>query len=228
MLPKQKIWKVIEGIYGAGLLAAGIHRFADLKSWGLVAGGLVFLIGLEGLVKERKLNLTAIFYVAGLLGSYAVISAGWARVFVAIAGSTLFVLQRLRGAAVKDVFLLTGSFWLLYFAWAANFYFSPPWWLMLGAAAAVMTAYLWDIVKDPAVSIAGGLMMAEVFWVLLFWPADFLTSTVAAFAVFYLFYLFYALHLAGLLNRQRVYFHATVIAIVLVLTLLSSPWQPLN
>jgi hypothetical protein len=134
---------------------------------------------------------------------------------------------------VADVFFLAAVFLNLTLIWAANFFFTLPWWLVLLWIFVFMFLHFWlafNTMKEKERSIIygllSGLLALEIGWAVLFWPVHFLTAALMNFAAMYLIFIFSDLYFRRKLEKNKIVFQAGIILIVLILSLLTSPWQP--
>src|SRR3989344_2869407 len=81
-------------------------------------------------------------------------------------------------------------------------------------------AFLWALVC--------AFIQVEAAWAVFFWPVHFLTAAVVNFSFFYGIFVACSMHFEGPINRRSLYFQISLILIVLVVSLLSWPWSPIE
>lgn len=117
------------------------------------------------------------------------------------------------------------------FAW--NFYLLPKstlTLLLLGAMTFLIARASLDYVpqSDQKKNFWAALItfcLLEVSWALVFLPFHFTALVVILFNVFYVLWIIIYFYLFHNLNRQKVSFHVIFSAILIVLTILSTPWK---
>lgn len=184
-----------------------------------------------------RLILPFVFLI-GVFGTAA--ASPLAGTFFAVLGSYLIYYYYRFFPKAVPVFVeqtvgLYAAFLFAVFLWSLNYFFTLPWWIMVSLAGAGFLVLFWQafykMSESPAPALGtmvGTLVMAEIFWAMLFWPVHFFTSAVVSFAVFYLVYMLSSLHFARRLSRRKIYFQVSFISVVVLITLLSSSWQPIG
>lgn len=171
--------------------------------------------------------------LAFLLGLFGTVAAAprVGTVFAILGSFLLYQFYRFSARTVplnvERTFSLFTAFLFSVFVWSVNYYFTPEWWtIVILAASGFFAIFLFK--QQPLGVWVGTLIMSEVVWALLFWPVHFFTAGTAAFGVFYLCYLLADLHFHRKLSRRMVYFQVSLISFVVLITLVSSSWQPIN
>lgn len=171
---------------------------------------LVFLVGVFGTATAAP--LPGLFF--GLLGSYLVYYF------------YLFYPKNLP-IFIEQTTTLFAAFVFSSFAWSLSYYYTPPpWTIVIFSATGFYLLFRSRLAHLGA--LIGTLVMAELTWVLQFWPIHFFSLAVVSLAGFYLIFMFSHLQSIGKLSSRKIYFQVSLIALVVLLTLLSSPWQPIN
>lgn len=130
----------------------------------------------------------------------------------------------------EEFFTLSAVILLLVSFWSINFFFSPPWWvislLTLFAFWLIFEQFLQKIsvASHMLWSLVGTLILVEISAALLYWPVNFFTSSVVVFSVFYLIYILTELYYAKRLTLKKLYFHVSLVSVLLLGTTLSSGW----
>lgn len=179
-------------------------------------------------------------FLLGIFGTVAATQAGIG-IFFAILASYLFYFYHRHFPSpiplyIEQVFTLYGAFLLSIFLWSFNYFFTPAWWittlLMFGGFFLLFLQAFYKMARPPGEAVFDALVMAllmvEVSWAVLFWPVHFFTAAVISFAVFYLAYMLGVQYFKGRLNRRKIYFQTSLISIVVLITLISSSWQPIK
>lgn len=244
----RPLWKILNTalvLTFLGLNLQSYERPATLAFWVVVLVGAVtalnfFALRLVSRAGENKywLLLLPSLYLLGLAGILAAISLEAVKILVALLALGLFFLRQLSfphrpPVFVEELFPLAAGFVLLVSIWAGNFFFTPPWW-----AISLLTFFLFILVFRQIFfelnfppraawiwSLVSTLILVEVAWATLFWPVYFLNAAVVNFAVFYLLAVLTKLHFAGRLTSKKVYFQTAIILLVVLTSLLSSPWR---
>lgn len=176
-----------------------------------------------------------------LIGMYGTLAAGplVGTFFAVLASYLIYYYYRFFPKTipvfVEQTTTLFAAFLTAVFLWSLNYFFTPPWWTMVSLASVGFFILFWQTFykicepqKVALGAVVGTLIMAEIFWAMLFWPVHFFTSAVVSFAVFFLVYVLSDLYFHGRLSRRMIYFQVSLISVVVLITLVSSSWQPIN
>lgn len=112
--------------------------------------------------------------------------------------------------------------------------FNIPLWVLIVILTFVTVLisfqYLWMISDDKKnilnFSLILGLIMAEIIWVLNFWPFGYLTTAVIALIFYYVFWDLVKAHFLNELSKKRVVANMIFFGILITLVLLSTRWLP--
>ncbi len=181
-------------------------------------------------VPTRSFWFLPLVFSVGIFGTAA--ASPLLGLFFGMLGSYLFYYYYLFFPKNIPVFIeqttaLFTAFVFSSFSWSLSYYFMlPPWATIFFSALGFYLLFRHRLAALGA--LVGTLVMAETTWVLQFWPIHFFSLAVVSLAVFYLIFMFSHLHSIGKLSTRKIYFQVSLIAVVVILTLLSSPWQPIN
>lgn len=246
---KINLWQIFNLTVVAGVFLIAIRTFSTSRALllgvALAVGALaiidsIFLrIAKKNLMHMLQVILPA-FFMIGLFGTTAGISSLFLRICLGLLAAGLFYSYQIYlgeplPAFLEDLFVLSTAFLLSIFLWSLNFFYSPPAWGTLLLSSVLFfpvffqSFYKLEKGRGRAILLAlvAILLISESAWVILFLPLHFLTAAVMQFGVFYTIYMLSLAHFSGRLTRKKVYFHVGLILIVLGISLLSSPWQPI-
>lgn len=241
----------ITNIAGAVLVfVASLRSYQDISDywwWAATAIGflsIVNFISLQRISRDRHdllLLLLPSLFLLGLFGTIGAISFAGTKLFVAVFAVFLlyFYQQHFPKAVpvfIEEIFTLSAAFLVFNFLWSVNFFFTPPWWGMIGLVFVFGFLLFWQAfykIGKPGneallQGLLCGLLAAESAWAILFLPVHFLTASVVSFMVFYVIYVLSSFYFAGRLTSKKIYFQLGLVALLLVLSLVSSPWQPIR
>ena len=71
-----------------------------------------------------------------------------------------------------------------------------------------------------------GFIMAEIFWVLSFWPFGYLTTGVAGLIFYFVFWDIIQCHFSQKLSQKRIVFNLVFLSILVIVVLSSARWLP--
>lgn len=249
MIMRNLLWKIINVLFVVLVIGASLSSYQVLKDYVFWSAGLAALLTLINFFAVRQtgdpranyvLLILPSLYVIGLMGVAAATATLGFKIFFAAAGGLLlyfyqFYFPQPPPRFMEDLFSMVTGFLLLTAGWAVNFFFALPWWVL---TTAIFLAFL--LVFGQAFlklqraalvrrrhfiwALTSSLILVESTWATFFWPVHFLTAAVMGFAVFYLLYVLAALHWEGRLTKQKIYFQTGIILLVLLFSLLSSPW----
>ena len=253
MIAKNRIVKYLIFLPSALILLtallgnrSGAQRFGSY--YFAVVISLVVILGLElRLLRRTTRNLADLLwlllpflYLVGIFGTVAATSTGIG-LFFAIFASYLFYFYHNHFPSpiplyIEQTFTLYGAFLLSVFLWSLNFVFTPPWWvvslLMFAGFFPLFLQAFYKMARSAGEAgfdaFVAALLMVEISWAVLFWPVHFFTAAVVSFGAFYLLYLISMQYFKNRLNRRKIYFQVSLISIVVLITLMSSSWQPIK
>ena len=244
-----QIWRLVSIFFTAFVFGLSFREHGDLGEFALWTGALVGVVCIANWFVSKSAKLAdriynaglPVLYLAGYFGALAAVSAPAAKIVVAALGSSVFYLIELfllepHPRAVREIAVLSTAFLLQVTLWATSFFFVQPWWVLMSAVFFVSTglyflvffsgglphrrAFLWALVC--------AFIQVEAAWAVFFWPVHFLTAAVVNFSFFYGIFVVTAMYFEGPINRRSLYFQMGLILIVLVVSLLSSPWSPIE
>ena len=134
----------------------------------------------------------------------------------------------LSSSAVAAVFFLYACLYGIYMN------FTVPLWLVLVAffLASVLSSYQYfrlvsaDRRKMTIYSLAMGIAMTEIAWVLVFWPFGYLTTGVVLLIFYYILWDMVYNHLIENLSKKRVLNNIAIFGLAIIIVLASSKWLP--
>lgn len=112
--------------------------------------------------------------------------------------------------------------------------FNIPLWIfmfvMMLATSLISFQYFWIINRDEKnvlnYSLVLGLIMAEIVWILNFWPFGYLTTGAITLIFYYVFWDLVQSHFLNELSKKRVISNMIIFGILVALILSSTPWLP--
>src|SRR3989344_7896768 len=216
------------------LFASGYITFVILVSFFILRGG-------KRPRHDYLLLMGILLYLVGLYGALAAVSSLAIRLLLAAAASVLLFFRIVSFSKtpvwnLNEWFTVGTGALLLLGQWAWNFYFTPAWYLVLFAAASLFFLLFWQAGREQGLfpiravegALVGSLLMVEVTWSLLFWPTHFFTIAAVSFAPFYLIYVLSSLYFTKRLSKRQAYFQIGAVAAMVIIVMLSSPWQPIK
>lgn len=208
------------------ILVLGLWNFNSPEKTLEIYG--IFLAGvLAGFVFFKR-NLLSWFFLLGFLGTLAATPFFILKLFLTLAGAAIYYFyEQNPDGRLKQVFILSAAFLLNFSFWGVNFFFTPPWWALILAAAVIFGIFLRQIFSNSVWVMIYALILVEIASASLYLPFHFINLALLNFAGFYLLYLLGSLYLTHALSERKIYFHAVLIGVILVLSLISSPWTPL-
>jgi hypothetical protein len=127
------------------------------------------------------------------------------------------------------------SVFLFYaFSLAAYLNFAIPIWILMveflvaTTLVSYQTFYLTVKDKRKAINFALviGFVMAEISWVINFWPFGYLTTAVISLIFYYVFWDMMQSNFLGILSKKRIVAHLVLLGVTMFLVLASSHWLP--
>jgi hypothetical protein len=249
---KFKLSKIIIFLPSALVLLTalvGFFRSSDsVLSFSLTAGLTIAAIGIFSTARlyahskkrdDMKWVIMPVLFAVGLFGTMAATN-GAGLLFALLSAYVMYFYFSYFPSGiphyVEQTFTLLGVFMCSVMLWSLSFFFMIPWWVILIASFALFFLIFWQAFYKMGQhsgrlilgTLACSLMMAEIFWALLFWPVYFFTSAIVSFAAFYLAYILSGLYFEGRITARKVYFQAGLVLLILLLSLASAAWQPLN
>ncbi len=224
---EPRLEKIINAIFLGLILALSLKGYSSLGEFLRWTGIFIVtqLLLNYYLLKEKAKNLIfPTLFLLGLFGTLAAISSLALKILLALLGSLLYWKRTRLG---KDLFPLSSAFLLLTLLWSVNFFFTPPWWLL--SLLSFSLFFLWFWARFSLLrTLLFSLIVVEISWAVQFLPVHFLTAAVIIFAIIYLMYMFTRLQQEQALTRQQIYFQTGMMVVLLLLTFLSSAWQPIK
>lgn len=241
---RRTIAIILGGGYIAAVWAQSDTLDANLFWLALLA---IFAVGINFLVYRRVIRrwadvtffLLPALWIVGSSAAVLLVSTPAQSAIFGVLGAAVLVRLQLELAPQKSSPFLDGVFLLsaagIYAAiWAADYYFSPGWWLAMVAGFVATLILLWyGFLPAPSparerffFSIAISALMAEVFWALLYLPVHFLSLTAISATIFYALWLLSLFYLSGSLKRPIVVFHLVFAGALLILVLATARWLP--
>ncbi|EKE19768.1 MAG: hypothetical protein ACD_8C00110G0001 [uncultured bacterium] len=124
----------------------------------------------------------------------------------------------------------------LFYAMSYGIYlnFAIPLWILMGmlmiVTVLVSLQYLWLINNDSKIvlnySLVLGFVMAEIIWILNFWPFGYLTTGVISLIFYYVFWDLVQRHFLSELSKRRVVANVIIFGLLTALVLSSTRWLP--
>lgn len=124
----------------------------------------------------------------------------------------------------------------LFYAMSYGIYlnFAIPLWILMGmlmiVTVLVSLQYLWLINSDSKIvlnySLVLGFVMAEIIWILNFWPFGYLTTGVISLIFYYVFWDLVQRHFLCELSKRRVVANVIIFGLLTALVLSSTRWLP--
>ena len=117
---------------------------------------------------------------------------------------------------------------------AAYLNFAIPLWLLMVVFLLVSTSLSYQtfafITNDKKKSInyalVAGFAMAEIVWIISFWPFGYLTTAVITLTFYYVFWDMMLSNFLERLSKKRIIAHLTIISLMVVMVLATSHWLP--
>ena len=75
-------------------------------------------------------------------------------------------------------------------------------------------------------ALVAGFAMAEIVWIISFWPFGYLTTAVITLTFYYVFWDMMLSNFLGRLSKKRIVTHLVIISLMIVMVLASSHWLP--
>ncbi len=247
---RKVLEKFFKWIFPPAVFILSIKPYEEIQDYMIVSGiiiAAVFLLNAFFLRNfhfspERGKYLSLILptlFLAGMFGALATIPNTVLKVFVSAVSVLIFGYYNLDFLqkplkSDEDLFTFAAIFLVLNFLWGVGFYFVLSWWISTLLTFVVFFSVFsisiyrlgrenWEVLLWALIC---GLILVEVSWAVLFWPVHYLTAALVPFSIFYLVYIMGGLYFEHRLTSNKVYFQTGMITIVLLLSLLSSSWQP--
>jgi hypothetical protein len=131
--------------------------------------------------------------------------------------------------SVAAIFLFNATAYGIYLNFAISL------WILMGmlmlVTVLVSFQYFWLINDDMKnvlnYSLVLGFVMAEIVWVLNFWPFGYLTTGVISLIFYYVFWDLIQCHFLNALSKKRVVVNMLVFGLLVALVLSSTRWLPI-
>jgi hypothetical protein len=221
---KDIIWTIVIMIVLALVTVAGVKKVGKKAGYSIIlsifAFSAVVLLFLVANMFEKQvfILLSASVYYAGMIGIYRLREYEkdqTARGMIA-------------AALVATAFFFYASIYGIYLNFAV-----PIWLLMcLYLAATVAISYQYFRLISPKrkivwiYSLIIGMAMAEIAWVINFWPFGYLTTGVIALMLYYIFWDLTQSYFLNLLSKTRVITNMVFFGLLVALVLVTSRWLP--
>lgn len=180
-----------------------------------------------------------LFWIAASLGLAALMPDGFWQVITALLLAMGFwklqlELSPFASSSVLDNIFFFSVFGIFLAVWAADFYFTPGWWVILASVFALGWLFFWTafFVTDASAraklvysSVLAFLLM-QVSWAMLFLPLHFFSLSLVLSGVFYVFWHITRFHLQKTLTREKTIFYIVFASGVEVLAFLTTAWLP--
>jgi hypothetical protein len=133
-------------------------------------------------------------------------------------------------ATMATAFIFYSSLYGIYLNFAVSL-----WWLMalygLGTMALSTQYFLLAEQKNRQkvrlYSAVLGLSLAEIAWIISFWPFGYLTAGVLVFIIYFILWDLCQSYFLGILSKKRVAIHLILFAVLAGMVLMSTQWVPL-
>jgi hypothetical protein len=144
--------------------------------------------------------------------------------------------QDLSARAMVSMSIIVTMFFFYSVAYGFYINFAIPLWFFMtlyGAASfAVTYPFLRSLTTDQKIvslySLVIALALAEIAWVVNFWPFGYLTSGVVVLMFFYVFFDLAQHAILQTLSKRRTIVHSVTFFFLLLMVLWSSRWLPVN
>lgn len=232
------------------LFALGLELFVFAEGYGIILASAILLIAVWGSRKIGKRWLFAItpfFFVfssASLL--YLIDSLAEKHIFIFFSTALYYLvllgIYRLNAYAkdqtARGMVAASGTAALFFFytsVYGAYLNFPIPLWILMllffSATVPISYQYFSLIKKHRRAvflySMILGLSMAEIAWVVNFWPFGYLTTGVIALIFYYILWDLVQSHFLNLLSKRRVVANVIFFIFLAALVLTSSRWLPI-
>ena len=230
-------------LFAVSLLGTG--REGDFGFYvGFVLAYLALQLGINNWIVKREngarlLLVLPFLFALGFLGLQAAISSPVIKVILGIASAVGFYFYqsnfpKQKHHFLEDVFNVVALFVVLAFLWSLNFFFAFSWWLLLILIFVTTALLFWQAfykmgiggLELRLITILSAISVVEISWATLYLPVYFITAAVIGFSGAYLIYMLSHFYFRKGLTKDKIYFQVGMIVIVLLLSLLSSPWSP--
>jgi hypothetical protein len=188
--------------------------------------------------------IPAVFSVSSLILFYLIDFSADQQAFIIIASAVFYFIllgifrlksysedQTARGIASGGLLATVFFFYAGFFGLYINF--SIPLWLLMLVFLAITFVlsyhYLGAISSDKKkvlnLSVILGLAMAEISWVINFWPFGYLTTGVIALIFYYMFWDLAQSYFTQKLSKRKIAFNLIFFSLLIGLILFTSRWQ---
>ena len=175
-------------------------------------------------------------YILAVTSVFIIISQPTFRTVFLVAASVVFYFLEMKlgreSHFLQNSFLFT-VFGLYLGTFAVQYYYHIPGpWIM---PVIFIESYLFSVQGFAGFTLPAkkyfnmliALITMQAALGLTLWPTHFFVNTVVLFCLFYIIWIFAFSAFFGKLSRQKVYWQASLVALVLILTLTTAAWRPL-
>ncbi|MCL5435977.1 MAG: hypothetical protein M1275_02760 [Patescibacteria group bacterium] len=183
--------------------------------------------------------LYGVLWIAASFGFMALASGAFWRVVFALLLAFGFwrlhwELQPFGYSHVLDNLFFISVFGIYLSVWAANFYFTPAWWLVMCAVFVCSWLFFWTGLHSAEAPFRSKILyclllafvLTELAWAMLFLPVHFLPAAIVFSVVFYCLWMLSRFHLQKNLSREKIIFYTAFGAAVVIVTLIATAWTP--
>jgi hypothetical protein len=210
---------------------------------------LISVWGAKRIGKKWRLSfVTAIFSISSATLLYLIAPVLTKQIFIVLASAMYYLsllgiwrLNSYSGDQTARGITMAASTTAIFFFYSATYgiylnFLVPLWALMvLFLAATFIVSYQYfRIIKDRgrdrklvySYSIILGMIMAEIAWVINFWPFGYLTAGIISLIFYYILWDLTQSYFLNLLSKKRVVANVIFFSFMVALVLLSSKWLP--
>ncbi len=210
------IFLIVFSIFVSQKADKGKHFYLILAIFSISTTMIFYLID-ESLIRGIFSILASLVYYFILLGTFRLRSYSKDQTARGIVSGTLFA----------NFFLFYAGFYGLYIN------FSIPLWFLMFVFLTVtfILSYRYfslissEKMKILSYSLILGTMMAEISWVISFWPFGYLTIGVIALIFYYMFWDIAQSYFINKISRRRIVVNLIFFSLIIGLILVSSRWQ---
>jgi hypothetical protein len=210
---------------------------------------IISLWGAKRIGKKWRLSfVTAIFSISSATLLYLIAPVITKQIFIVLAGAMFYLsllgiwrLNSYSGDQTARGIIMAASTASIFFFYAATYgiylnFLVPLWLLMLLflAATFIVSYQYFRIIRDRekdrklviGYSVILGMIMAEIAWVINFWPFGYLTAGIISLIFYYILWDLAQSYFLNLLSKRRVVANMIFFSFVVAMVLLSSKWLP--
>jgi len=196
------------------------------KRWGMVSVPVVIAVSSVGLIP----------FIDSDSKKFAFILLAWAVYYACLLGLYRFRSYQKDQTARGIISATSMASLFLFYSVVYGIYlnFSIPLWLVMCAflfPTVLVSFQYFQLVKKEKrevwlYSLVMGLVMAEMFWVLNFWPFGYLTTGVMMLIFYYIFWSIANNHFLSAISKKRTVANIVFFGILATMVLMSSRWLP--